>query len=165
MKGLLDRWDDDGFPRDKASGVFFERMHRLEHRGKHFNVRDPLDVGPIPQRHIPIFTAGDSANSQELAARHADVVYGGQPDLASARTYYASLMGRLARRGRTPDELLVMPGIMPFIGRTMQEAQDKLVHHQCRRRLQYPGALHPRGREGFRRAGDPRAAAPRPVPH
>jgi FMN-dependent oxidoreductase (nitrilotriacetate monooxygenase family) len=132
MKGLLDSWDDDAFPRDKASGVFFERerMHRLEHRGKHFNVRGPLDVGPIPQRHIPIFTAGDSENAQELAARHGDVVYGGQPDLESARAYYASLKGRLARWSRTPDDLLVMPGIMPFIGRTMQEAKDKFDRMQ-----------------------------------
>jgi FMN-dependent oxidoreductase (nitrilotriacetate monooxygenase family) len=132
MKGLLESWDDDGLPRDKASGVFFDRarMRRLEHRGKHFAVRGPLDVGPIPQRHIPIFTAGDSANAQDLAARHADVVYGGQPDFSSARAYYASLKGRLARFGRSPDELLVMPGIMPFIGRTQQEAEDKFARMQ-----------------------------------
>ncbi|HVX56284.1 MAG TPA: LLM class flavin-dependent oxidoreductase, partial [Candidatus Saccharimonadales bacterium] len=77
-----------------------------------------------------IFTAGDSDNAQELAAGCADVVYGGQPDLDSARAYYASLKGRLAKYGRTHDELLVMPGIMPFVGRTMQEAQDKFDRMQ-----------------------------------
>ena len=57
-------------------------------------MRGPLDIGPGPQRHVPIFTAGESENAQELAARSADVVYGGQPDLELARAYYASLKGR-----------------------------------------------------------------------
>jgi FMN-dependent oxidoreductase (nitrilotriacetate monooxygenase family) len=132
MKGLLDSWDDDALPRDKASGIFFDRarMHMLNHKGKHFSVRGPLDVAPAPQRHIPIFTAGDSDNAQDLAAQHADVVYGGQPDLESARAYYASLKGRLPRYGRSADDLKVMPGIMPFVGRTMQEARDKFDRMQ-----------------------------------
>jgi FMN-dependent oxidoreductase (nitrilotriacetate monooxygenase family) len=133
MKGLLDSWDDDALPRDKASGIFFDRarMHMLNHKGKHFSVRGPLDVAPAPQRHIPIFTAGDSDNAQDLAAQHADVVYGGQPDLESARAYYASLKGRLPRYGRDADDLKVMPGIMPFVGRTMQEARDKFDRMQA----------------------------------
>jgi FMN-dependent oxidoreductase (nitrilotriacetate monooxygenase family) len=133
MKGLLDSWDDDALPRDKASGIFFDRsrVHLLNHKGRHFTVRGPLDIAPAPQRHIPIFTAGDSDNAQELAARHADVVYGGQPDLESARAYYASLKGRLAKYGRPHGALLVMPGIMPFVGRTMQEARDKFDRMQA----------------------------------
>ncbi len=132
MGGLLDSWDDDALPRDKASGQFFDRdgMHVLNHRGTYFNVRGPLDIGPIPQRHIPIFTAGDSENAQELAAATADVVYGGQPDLASACAYYTSLKSRLAKHGRTPDSLKIMPGIMAFVGRTSQEAQDKFDRAQ-----------------------------------
>lgn len=130
--GLEDSWDDDALVRDKASGVFFDpaRMHQLNHKGKHFSVRGPLDIAPGPQRHIPIFTAGDSENAQELAARSADVVYGGQPDLQSAQAYYASLKGRLAKYGRSHDDLLVMPGIMCTVGRTMQEAHDKFDRMQ-----------------------------------
>ena len=130
--GLEESWDDDALLRDKASGIFFDRarMRQLNHTGKHFSVRGPLDVGPGPQRHIPIFTAGDSENAQELAARSADVVYGGQPDLASAQAYYASLKGRLAKYGRSHDELLVMPGIMAFVGRTMPEAKAKFDRMQ-----------------------------------
>jgi N-acetyl-S-(2-succino)cysteine monooxygenase len=132
MKGLLDSWDDDSLPMDKVSGQFFDRarVHLLHHKGRHFSVRGPLDVAPTPQRHIPVFTAGDSDNAQELAAQYADVVYGGQPDLESARAYYTSLKGRLAKYGRRHDEFLVMPGIMPFVGRTMQEARDKFDRMQ-----------------------------------
>jgi alkanesulfonate monooxygenase len=132
FKGLEESWEDDAMVRDKKSGIFWDRtrMRPLNHKGQHFSVRGPLDVGPGPQRHIPIFTAGESEDAQELAARSADVVYGGQPNLELARTYYASLKGKLAKHGRSHDELVVMPGIMAFVGRTMQEARDKFDRMQ-----------------------------------
>jgi alkanesulfonate monooxygenase len=127
INGLWDSWDDDAFLRDKKSGQYFDptKFHRLNHRGLHFQVRGPLDTARPPQGRLPVVTAGTSENSQDLAARVADMVYGGQPNIDSARAYYASVKGRLAAYGRGPDELKMMPGIMPFVGRTRQEAQDK----------------------------------------
>ncbi|MBI0433407.1 LLM class flavin-dependent oxidoreductase [Roseomonas sp. KE0001] len=132
FQGLHDSFDDGAILIDKARGIFFdrERMHLLRHKGKHFSVAGPLDVPTSPQRQIPVFTAGDSDNAQELAARCADVVYGGQPDLESARGYYASLKRRLPKYGRSESDLLVLPGIMPFVGRTMAEARDKFDRMQ-----------------------------------
>lgn len=132
VASLFNSWDDDAVPRDKSSGIFFERskMHVLDHRGRHFKVLGPLDLPPLPQRIPPLFTAGTSDASQELAARVADVVYAGQPTLEGARSYYASVKGRLARYGRSPDELKIMPGIMTYVGRTRQEARDKFDRMQ-----------------------------------
>ena len=131
--GLHDSWDDGAILRDKPSGMFYDRdhMHFLAHEGEHFRVRGPLDVPTSPQRQLPVFTAGGSDNAQELAARYADVVYGGQPELESAREYYASVKGRLAKYGRSPDDLKLLPGIMAFVGRTQQEAQDKFERMQA----------------------------------
>ena len=83
FRGLEESWDDDALVHDKDKRHLLRprRMRQLNHKGQHFSVRGPLDIGPGPQRHIPIFTAGESENAQELAARSADVVYGGQPDL------------------------------------------------------------------------------------
>jgi alkanesulfonate monooxygenase len=97
----------------------------LDHDGKHFRVRGPLDVPRPPQQRIPIFTAGTSDNAMELAAMTADVVYAGQPSLELARAYYADVKGRLAKYGRSPEQLKIMPGIMAFVGRTQQEAEQK----------------------------------------
>jgi len=102
----------------------------IDHQGKHFRVRGSLGVPPVAHR-IPIFTAGESDNAQELAARCADVVYGGQPNIDDARAYYASVKGRMAKYGRDPDELKMMPGIMAFVGRTLQEARDKFDRMQA----------------------------------
>jgi FMN-dependent oxidoreductase (nitrilotriacetate monooxygenase family) len=127
VDGLWDSWDADAFPRDKASGVFFERdrMRILDHRGTHFAVRGPLDVARSQQGAPVRITAGDSDGAMELAARVADVVYAGQPDYDGARAYYEAVKSRMALYGRPRDSLKIMPGIMAFVGRTEREAREK----------------------------------------
>ena len=133
LRGLLASWDADAFPRDKASGIMFDRsrMHRLEHRGEFFQVRGPLDVARPPQNRMPIVTAGYSEEANEFTAEVADMVYAAAPTIALAREYYADLKGRLPRHGRSPDQLSVLPGLMPFIGRTQWEAEDRFAKLQA----------------------------------
>lgn len=132
MNGLFDSWDADALPRDKASGVFFEydKVHTLAHEGPHFRVRGPLDVPRPPQGRLPIITAGVSDNAMELAAQFADMSYGGQPNIEAARTYYNTVKGKLAKYGRSHDEMLMMPGIQCYLGRTQAEAEDKFARVQ-----------------------------------
>ena len=129
LRGLMHSWDADAFVRDKASGVMFDRarMHMLEHHGAFFDVRGPLDVARPPQDRMPIVTAGYSEEANEFTAAVADAVYAAAPTITLAREYYADLKGRLARYGRPRDSLKVLPGIMPFIGRTMAEAEDRFA--------------------------------------
>ena len=126
--GLWNSWDADALPRDKQSGTFFDRtkMHILNHRGEHFSVRGPLDVDRPPQGRPVLVTAGDSEQSKELAAKVGEVLYAGQPTLPSAQAYYADVKGRMPRYGRDPASMLIMPGIMVFVGRTESEARQKL---------------------------------------
>ena len=51
VNGLWDSWDEDAFIRDKDSGVFFDpsKVHPLDHKGKNFQVRGPLNVARSPQ--------------------------------------------------------------------------------------------------------------------
>jgi FMN-dependent oxidoreductase (nitrilotriacetate monooxygenase family) len=128
VRGLWNSWEADALPRDKQSGTFYDRskMHILDHRGQHFSVRGPLDVERSPQGNPVLVTAGDSDQSMELAAKVGEVLYAGQPTLASAQAYYANVKGRMSRYGRTPDSMLIMPGIMVFVARTESEARRKL---------------------------------------
>lgn len=124
---LWDSWEDDAFIRDKKSGVYFdaEKLHIPNHQGDHFSVRGPLNVARPLQGYPVIIQAGSSEDGQDLAAQTAEVVFTAQQTLAEGQEFYASLKGRLAKYGRSPDDLKIMPGIFPVIGRTEQEAQEK----------------------------------------
>ncbi len=132
VAGLWDSWDDDAFVHDKAEGLFFrpEGMHVLEHRGRHFQVRGPLTVARSRQGRPVIVQAGTSEQGQEIAAARADVVFTAMDDLGAARAYYASVKGRLAKYGRAPGDLLLMPGLLTVVGRTQAEADEKFSYLQ-----------------------------------
>jgi alkanesulfonate monooxygenase len=72
-----------------------------------------------------IVQAGSSVPAKELSARFADASFTAQPSLEDAKSFYADLKGRLAKFGRSPDSLKVMPGVVMYIGRTEQEAREK----------------------------------------
>ena len=124
--GLWDSWEDDAFVRDKESGRYFDpaRLHVLHHRGEHLTVRGPLNTARPVQGYPVIAQAGSSGPGQDLAARTAEIVYTMQKTLPEAQAFYAGVKGRLAGWNRAPDEVLVMPGLMPVLGRTEAEAQD-----------------------------------------
>ena len=127
--GLWDSWDDDAFIRDRATGRYFDpaKLHVLDHKGKHFSVRGPLNVARPPQGYPVLFQAGSSDVGRELAARTAEGVFTPQHSLAGAQEFYRDLKGRMAKHGRPPEALKVMPGLNAIVGRTAKEAEEK--HH------------------------------------
>jgi alkanesulfonate monooxygenase len=127
VKGLWDSWDDDAFIQDKASGLYVDpdKIHTLNHRGKHFAVRGPLNVGRPPQGYPVIVQAGASEDGQDFAASTAEVIFTAQQTLEEAQTFYRGIKGRLAQYGRTPEQLKIMPGVFPVIGQTEAEAKEK----------------------------------------
>jgi alkanesulfonate monooxygenase len=72
-----------------------------------------------------IFQAGSSEVGRELAARTAEAVFTPQHSLEGARAFYRDLKGRMAKYGRSPDHLVIMPGLNPIVGRTRREAEEK----------------------------------------
>ncbi|KPG96588.1 LLM class flavin-dependent oxidoreductase [Pseudomonas sp. RIT-PI-r] len=127
VTGLWDSFEDDAFVRDKSSGVFFQpdKLHVLNHHGDNYRVRGPLNIPRTPQGYPVLIQAGSSEPGKALAARTAEVVFTAQQTLANAQAFYADVKGRLAGYGRRPEQLKVIPGISPVIGRTQSEAEDK----------------------------------------
>jgi len=72
-----------------------------------------------------IVQAGSSEPGRELAAASAEAIFTAWTSLAEAQAFYRDVKGRLAKYGRRPEQLLVLPGISPVIGRTQEEAEAK----------------------------------------
>ena len=127
-----DCWDDGAIVADKTTGQFIdaEKIRPLDHKGRFFQVRGPINMARAPQGHPVIIQAGGSPSGLELAARTADVVFSVVQELESAKAAYADLKGRLGKYGRAPNQLTILPGVMPIIGHTDAEARAKLSRLQ-----------------------------------
>lgn len=127
VKGLWDTWSDDAWVRDKESGRFFdpERVRPLEHRGEHFSVRGPLNLPRSPQGHPVTLQAGSSEPGRDLAAATADVVFTAQHDKDDVRAFTEDVRARAGKNGRDPHSVQVLAGVLPFVGRTRAEAEEK----------------------------------------
>ncbi|MBR0654570.1 LLM class flavin-dependent oxidoreductase [Plastoroseomonas arctica] len=126
VKALWDSWAEDAFIQDKASGQFLDptRVREINHAGRHFQVKGPLNVPPTPQGHPVVFMAGQSERGKELAALHADAMFGAGDSRESMQADYADIKARMAKYGRHPDELKFIPGVSIFVGRSSAEADD-----------------------------------------
>jgi FMN-dependent oxidoreductase (nitrilotriacetate monooxygenase family) len=133
VRGLWDSWDDNALPIDKANSRFFNpgKLHVLNHEGSHFKVRGPLTIPRSPQGQPVLVQAGSSEDGKTLASSVAEVIFTIQRDLAGAQAFYKDIKARAVAHGRDPQHALVLPGVMPIVGRTRQEAQDKYEQLQA----------------------------------
>jgi len=133
VRGLWDGWDENALVIDKASGTFFDpdKLHVLNHDGRHFKVRGPLTIPRSPQGQPVLVQAGSSDDGRNLAASVAEVIFTIQRDLAGAQAFYKDIKRRAVAHGRNPAHALVLPGVMPIIGRTRQEARDRYEQLQA----------------------------------
>ncbi len=127
VTGLWDSWEDDAFLRNKASGRYIDthKMHVLNHKGEYFSVRGPLNIARPIQGWPVIAQAGSSAPGQHIGARFADLVYTAQNDKEAARAFYTEIKQKALAFGRLASAINVMPGVLPIIGKTQAEAEEK----------------------------------------
>ena len=133
VRGLWDTWDDGAIVADKSSGTFLDRskVRPLEHKGRFFNVKGPLNIERCPQGQPVIIQAGGSPPGQELSARSADLVFSVvNGDSASAAAAYGGLKQRVVKHGRSPDDVAILPGVMPIIGESDEQAKEQLARLQ-----------------------------------
>lgn len=130
--GLWDSWDDDAFQRNKKSGLFFspEKLHTLAHRGEYFSVQGPLNIPRPPQGYPVLVQAGASDDGREFASAFAEIVFTNHLTVESARAYYTDLKDRAVNHGRSPDQIKVLPGLSPIVGRTSAEAEEQFEYLQ-----------------------------------
>ncbi len=126
-KALWDSLEDSSLLFDKKSGFFADpkRVHRINHVGRHFKVRGPLNVPRPPQGYPVIVQAGSSEDGKRLAATHADLNFALVRTIDEGQRYRRDFDERLQGLGRQPGDLKVLPGILPIVAKSRSEAEEK----------------------------------------
>jgi FMN-dependent oxidoreductase (nitrilotriacetate monooxygenase family) len=129
VKALWDSWAADAVIDDRAGGLYARADHirPINHRGDFYRVAGPLNMPRCPQGRPVLVQAGSSDTGRRFAARHADAVFTAHVAKTTAQEFYADLKALAAAGGRSPDQVLILPGLSPMIGSSEAEAQ-RLVH-------------------------------------
>jgi FMN-dependent oxidoreductase (nitrilotriacetate monooxygenase family) len=129
---LFDSWRGDEIVADKDTGVFLSDPNAgtFAHRDAHFDIHGRFNVPRSPQGRPVIFQAGDSDEGRDFAASSADAIFSRHSTLVAGQAFYADVKGRLARYGRSRDELLILPAATFVIGDTDADAAE--IAHEVR---------------------------------
>lgn len=127
-KGLWDTWQDDAIVLDKAAGVIADKakQHVLNHKGRHFSVTGPLNQSRPPQGYPVIIQAGASEIGIPFAAEIGEVIFTVQENIETTIAFGDRLRELAAERGRDPKNMLILPGVCPFVAETEEKARQML---------------------------------------
>ncbi len=134
-------WDEDAVVRDKKSGVFAhpEKIHKVSHKGRWFEMEGYHLCEPSPQRTPLLFQAGASNRGREFAAKHAECVFiGGNTRPIVARSV-ADIRRRAVEQGRDPRSVLIFAALTVVTAPTDEEARAK--YEDYRRHVNIEGTL------------------------
>ena len=126
-------WDSDALVLDKARGLYADpsRVRYVNHTGRWFRSRGPLNIPPMPQARPVIIQAGSSGRGQAFAARWADVIFTIQPTQAQMKGFYDAVKAQLPAFGRRAEDCRILTAIMPFVAATHAEAERKRDAHNA----------------------------------
>ena len=131
---LFDSWAGHEVVADQQAGVFLADPDagRFAVRTDQFDIAGRFTVPRSPQGRPVIFQAGDSEEGREFAAEAADAIFTRHGTLEAGRAFTADVKGRLAKYGRSPEDLKVLPAATFVLGDTDAEAHEKadIVRHQ-----------------------------------
>lgn len=128
---LWSSWEPDALVLDKDSGVFADptRIRHIDHAGAYFRSRGPLNVPHSPQGRPVLIQAGSSSTGGDFAARWAEAIFEIDPTPEGRRAYYDDIKSRASNLGRNPEQVLIFPAFIPFIGETEAIAREKQAFH------------------------------------
>ena len=129
MDKLFGSWEPDAVLRDAEKGIYADhtKVHPINHEGKFFKVRGPLNTVRSPQGRPVYLQAGASPRGRDFAAKHADSIVSVASGVESMKAFRADIRARATALGRDPDSIKVMFCVTPVLGETEEDAQAKLA--------------------------------------
>ncbi|MFI8297968.1 NtaA/DmoA family FMN-dependent monooxygenase [Streptomyces nigra] len=125
-KELFDSWHGDEIIAEQDTGTFLKdaKAGSFTHTGQHFDIHGQFNVPRSPQGRPVIFQAGDSEEGREFAAAEADAIFSRHGTLEAGRAFYTDVKSRLAKYGRSRDQLLILPAATFALADTDAEAEE-----------------------------------------
>jgi alkanesulfonate monooxygenase len=130
-------WADDAVVADPSSNIFTlpEKVRRI----RHGDIEALHLCEPSPQRTPVVYQAGTSPAGKAFAARHAECVFMSGPSKPVIAPRVAAIRRAAAETGRQPSDILMFGLMTVILGRTDEEAREKLADY--RRYADPEGAL------------------------
>ncbi|RDI86725.1 hypothetical protein Vi05172_g3155 [Venturia inaequalis] len=101
------------------------KIRKVNFDGKYFKMNAFHQTHPSPQRTPLLFQAGSSKAGIAFGGKHAEAIFCANPTIESCKKYTAAVRAKAVEQGRDPSSVKFFLGIMPFIGRTQEEAEAK----------------------------------------
>lgn len=122
---LWDSWEPGAVVRDRATGTYADhrKVHTIDHEGRFFKVRGPLNTVRSPQGRPAFVQAGGSPKGREFAAKHADSIIATANGIEGMKSYRDDVRARARTHGRKPDDIKVLFLVSPILGETEEEAR------------------------------------------
>ncbi|WP_329044912.1 NtaA/DmoA family FMN-dependent monooxygenase [Amycolatopsis sp. NBC_01488] len=124
---LFDSWRGDEIAADAETGEFLRdpAAGAFAHHDAHFAIEGRFPVPRSPQGRPVIIQAGDSDEGREFAAATADAIFSRYGTLEAGQAFYSDVKGRLAKYGRTPEQLVILPAATFVLGDTDADAHER----------------------------------------
>jgi len=113
---VLALWNSWSYPWGEGELKAWGTPTPINHAGRHFSVRGPLNLPAAPWGRPKLVQAGGSVAGIGLGARHADVVYAPLSSREGSRAFRAELHAAARAAGRAENDLpRVLPPISPIL--------------------------------------------------
>jgi FMN-dependent oxidoreductase (nitrilotriacetate monooxygenase family) len=124
---LFDSWRGDEIAADQGTGAFLRDANAgaFAHHDAHFDIEGRFPVPRSPQGRPVIIQAGDSEEGREFAAATADAIFSRYGTLEAGQAFYTDVKGRLAKYGRTSEQLVILPAATFVLGDTDADAHER----------------------------------------
>lgn len=124
-KKLWNSWRDVDSQSIHKAGKFLKNQQPepINYEGDFYNVKGPLNIDQSPQGYPLLVQAGSSKKGTDFASKHAEVIFTAQNDIDAAINFARKLRRQVKEKRGPEQEVVIMPGIFPFIGETREEAQ------------------------------------------
>ncbi|NKY32303.1 NtaA/DmoA family FMN-dependent monooxygenase [Nocardia speluncae] len=122
---LWDSWPADTLVVDRDRGIFARPIPEFRYRSEQFDISGAFVLPRSPQGYPVQLQAGDSDEGREFGAATADAIFSRHGELEAGQQFYTDMKKRLAKYGRDPGDLLILPAATFVLGDSAADAEER----------------------------------------